>query len=374
MNYKENKNKFLTIRKIFAFIVKIKYNLFMEKMNYFQQRNYKNEQELRKICQELPPFCESFFIGIESRTTPLTRLGYAQDLKRFFIFLTTQTFAFSDKKPNELTLNDLNKVTENHIEKYMYYLNSYESKDKIWSNQVKTKARKFSSVKSMLRYFYRHGDIEQNIGDKLDSPKLREKEIIKLEPEEVVKLLDAVESGDNLSPTEKRFHKVTYPRDFAIMSLFLGTGIRISELVGLDVKDIDFSQNAFTITRKGGSRVILYFGDEVKQALLDYLNVRNAKTDETEPALFLSLQNKRITTRAVEKLVKKYCAGVIPLKKITPHKLRSTYGTNLYRETGDIYVVASVLGHKDVNTTKKYYAQISDDIRREASTKVKLRN
>lgn len=346
----------------------------MEKMNYFQQRNYKNEQELRKICQELPPFCESFFIGIESRTTPLTRLGYAQDLKRFFIFLTTQTFAFSDKKPNELTLKDLNKVTESHIEKYMYYLNSYESKDKIWSNQVKTKARKFSSVKSMLRYFYRRGDIEQNIGDKLDSPKLREKEIIKLEPEEVVKLLDAVESGSNLSPAEKRFHKVTYPRDFAIMSLFLGTGIRISELVGLDVKDIDFSQNAFTITRKGGSRVILYFGDEVKQALLDYLNVRNAKTDESEPALFLSLQNKRITTRAVEKLVKKYCAGVILLKKITPHKLRSTYGTNLYRETGDIYVVASVLGHKDVNTTKKYYAQISDDIRREASTKVKLRD
>lgn len=346
----------------------------MKKMNYFQQRNYKNEQQLQKICQDLPPFCESFFIGIESRTTPLTRLGYAQDLKRFFIFLTTQTFAFSNKKPNELTLKDLNKVTESHIEKYMYYLNSYESKDKIWSNQVKTKARKFSSVKSMLRYFYRHGDIEQNIGDKLDSPKLREKEIVKLEPEEVVKLLDAVESGSNLSPAEKRFHKVTYPRDFAIMSLFLGTGIRISELVGLDVKDIDFSQNAFTITRKGGSRVILYFGDEVKQALIDYLNVRNAKTDESEPALFLSLQNKRITTRAVEKLVKKYCAGVIPLKKITPHKLRSTYGTNLYRETGDIYVVASVLGHKDVNTTKKYYAQISDDIRREASTKVKLRN
>ena len=346
----------------------------MEKLDYFQQRNVKNEQQIREILKELPIFCEEFFLGIESRTTPLTRLGYAQDLKRFFTFLTTQIYSFSNKTPQELTFADLNRVTETHIEKYMSYLSSYENNDKIYINSTKTKARKFSSVKTMLRYFYRKGKIEQNIGDKLDSPKLREKEIIKLEPEEVVKLLDAVENGDNLSPSEKKYHKVNEARDFAIMSLFLGTGIRISELVGIDVKDIDFDQNAFTITRKGGSRVILYFSNEVKDALLDYLNVRNAIASENETAFFLSMQKKRITTRAVEKLVKKYTSGVIPLKKITPHKIRSTYGTNLYRETGDIYVVASVLGHKDVNTTKKYYAQISDDIRRQASTKVKLRD
>ncbi len=346
----------------------------MEKLNYFQQRNIKNEQQLQKILKDLPMFCEDFFIGIESRTTPLTRLGYAQDLKRFFIFLTTQTYAFSNKSPSELTLADLNRVTDSHIEKYLVYLNSYENQNKVFINTRKTKARKFSSVKTMLRFFYRKGKIDQNIGDKLDSPKLKDKEIIKLEPEEVVKLLNAIETGEDLSPAEKKFHDITKCRDIAIMTLFLGTGIRISELVGLDVSDIDFNQNAFTITRKGGARVILYFSDEVKTALLQYLDERNAKASEDEPAFFLSLQNKRITTRAVEKLVKKYCSSVIPLKKITPHKLRSTYGTNLYRETGDIYIVASVLGHKDVNTTKKYYAQISDDMRRSASTKVKLRD
>lgn len=346
----------------------------MEKLNYFQQRNIKNEQQLQNILKELPMFCEDFFIGIESRTTPLTRLGYAQDLKRFFIFLTTQTYAFSSKKPTELTLSDLNKVSESHIEKYLVYLNSYENDNKIYVNTRKTKARKFSTIKTMFRFFYRKGKIDQNIGDKLDSPKLKDKEIIKLEPEEVVKLLNAVENGSNLSPAERKFHEITKRRDVAIMTLFLGTGIRISELVGLDVNDIDFKQNAFTITRKGGARVILYFSDEVKHALLDYLDERHAKANDDNPAFFLSLQNKRITTRAVEKLVKKYCSGVIPLKKITPHKLRSTYGTNLYRETGDIYIVASVLGHKDVNTTKKYYAQISDDMRRNASKKVKLRD
>ena len=92
-----------------------------------------------------------------------------------------------------------------------------------------------------------------------------------------------------------------------------------------------------------------------------------------ETALFLSLQKKRISVRAVEKLVKKYSECSTPLKKITPHKLRSTYGTALYEQTGDIYVVAEVLGHKDVNTTKKHYASISDNIKRSVANKVKLR-
>ena len=83
---------------------------------------------------------------------------------------------------------------------------------------------------------------------------------------------------------------------------------------------------------------------------------------------------KRISIRAVENLVQKYSKIVTPLKKISPHKLRSTYGTQLYRETQDIYVVADVLGHKDVNTTKKHYAAISEDIRRSVAGKVKLRD
>ena len=92
-----------------------------------------------------------------------------------------------------------------------------------------------------------------------------------------------------------------------------------------------------------------------------------------ENALFLSMQNKRITVSAVENLVKKYASVVTTLKKITPHKLRSTYGTALYRETGDIYLVADVLGHKDVNTTRKHYAALEEDRRRKAAKAVTLR-
>ncbi|RKJ33630.1 integrase, partial [bacterium 1XD42-8] len=117
------------------------------------------------------------------------------------------------------------------------------------------------------------------------------------------------------------------------------------------------------------------FGDEVEKALLDYLKEREKIIPVTgnEDALFLSLQKKRMSVRSVENLVKKYSKLVTPLKKITPHKLRSTYGTSLYRETGDIYLVADVLGHKDVNTTKKHYAALDDERRRSAAHAVRLR-
>jgi site-specific recombinase XerD len=132
--------------------------------------------------------------------------------------------------------------------------------------------------------------------------------------------------------------------------------------------------NSFKVTRKGGNQVVLYFSDEVKIALVDYMEERARNPMlEGENALFVSLQNRRISTRAVEILVKKYAKLISPLKKITPHKLRSTYGTALYRATGDIYIVADVLGHKDVNTTKRHYAAISEDIRKQSADKVKLR-
>ena len=122
--------------------------------------------------------------------------------------------------------------------------------------------------------------------------------------------------------------------------------------------------------------MVVYFGDEVEYALKNYLyTTRKTVTPlpGNENALFLSTQRKRMGVQAVENMVKKYARQITPNKKITPHKLRSTYGTALYKETGDIYLVADVLGHKDVNTTKKHYAAIDEDRRRQAASAVKLR-
>ena len=348
----------------------------MEKeASYFKNRDEENILKLRELRKELPPFCNEYFIGLQSNTTPLTRLGYARDLKIFFQFLTDETAEFAGIEPKDFTLEHLNKVTATHLEEFLEYLNFYNYNGKKERNGEKAKCRKLSSVRSLLKYFFKKDKISSNVASKVDTPKIHDSEIIRLELDEMVKLLDLSEDGANLTKMQKGFHKHTKTRDYAMLSLFLGTGIRISECVGLNVEDIDFKHNAFRITRKGGNRVVLYFNDEVADALKQYIQFRSKIKDlpEDEHALFLSLQNKRITVRAVQKLVKKYSELVTPLKHITPHKLRSTFGTNLYRETNDIYIVADVLGHKDVNTTRKHYAAISEDIRRDAAEKVKLR-
>ena len=207
-------------------------------------------------------------------------------------------------------------------------------------------------------------------------PKIHEKAIVRLDVDEVAQLLDEVESGESLTTRQQMYHQRTKTRDLALLTLLLGTGIRVSECVGLDLDDVDFKNNGIKVHRKGGAEVIVYFSDEVMEALISYIEERRMihPVEGHTNALFLSLQNKRITVRAVENLVKKYSKLVTNLKNITPHKLRSTYGTSLYRETGDIYLVADVLGHKDVNTTRKHYAAIEDERRRQAAKYVKLRD
>ena len=116
-------------------------------------------------------------------------------------------------------------------------------------------------------------------------------------------------------------------------------------------------------------------GQGVAAVVVGVVRVAMTPAPGHEEALFLSLQNRRITVRAVEIMVKKYASLAAPLKKkLSPHKLRSTFGTNLYHETGDIYLVADVLGHSDVNTTRRHYAAMSDDRRRMAAQKVRLRD
>ena len=236
--------------------------------------------------------------------------------------------------------------------------------------------RKLSSLRSFYEFLYKNGYVKSDVSKLVDMPKRREKPIIRMEIDEAARMLDLVESGDSMSERQKRYNDHTKMRDLAILTLFLGTGIRVSELVGLNIDDLDFSLNAFMVTRKGGNQAVLYFPDEVAEVLQQYLRQRS-ETEAIpghEDALFLSLQNKRISVRAVQMMVKKYASAAAPLKKhLSPHKLRSTFGTNLYHETGDIYLVADVLGHSDVNTTRRHYAAMSDDRRRLAAKKIRIR-
>lgn len=335
---------------------------------------------LKKVISELPDFCALYFRAVEPTTSILTRYGYAVDLRTFFRFLVSgQIDRFAGKTIKQLTLADMELLCSLDIELYLEYISLYKNDDSkgnvLIENKDRAKSRKLSSIRALFKYLYKKSLIQTNCAALIDTPKLHEKAIIRLEANEVADLLDTAEQGSGMSSAQRRFHDSTKLRDVAILSLFLGTGIRISELVGIDLKDIDFSKNEFVVTRKGGNQMTLAFGPEVSSALLDYLEERKAiiPLSGHEDAFFLSLQRKRITPRAVENLVKKYAKIATPLKKITPHKLRSTYGTMLYQESGDIYLVADVLGHKDVNTTRKHYAAMTEEKSRQAAKYIKLR-
>jgi Site-specific recombinase XerD len=290
----------------------------MEKTNdYFKQRNIDYTIKLREIKKDLPPFCNEFFIGIEHNTSVLTRINYAYDLRIFFFFLTTQLPEFSGIDVENFTIKDLCRVTTTNIELYVDYLSYYTYGGKHYTNENNGKARKLSTVRAMFKYFFNKDYIPSNVAAKITMPKIHDKEIVRLETDEVVKLLNVAEFGSGMTGHQVAYHERTRIRDTALLTLFLGTGIRISECVGLNVTDIDFATNGFTITRKGGSRVILYFSDEVADALKAYIDERNAdkRIPKDEPALFLSMQYKRISTRAVQNLVKKYSQIITPLKR-----------------------------------------------------------
>ncbi len=356
------------------------------KNDFHHQKTQKLTLQTREVLKDLPPLCRDYILSISATTSALTRLAYVHDLRTFFYFLTLEEPDFASAAPPQFTAADLERVSLRHLERYQDYLRLYVKPDyrgnsaqdhsdapRFTENEEAAIGRKLSAVRSFYKYLYTHGHIRENVTEKVLMPKLHDKPIIYLDREEVSRMLDAVETGEGLGERQKKYLENTRTRDLAILCLLVGTGIRAGELIGMDLEDVDLESNGFVVTRKGGNRVILYFNDAVKAALSDYMALRERITPAPghEDALFLSLQKKRISARALQDLVKKYASVASPLKeRLSPHKLRSTYGTNRYRETGDIYLVATSLGHSNVNTTRKHYAAADDDKRRIAAMHV----
>ena len=350
---------------------------------YQEEEQIKYTIRLRAILEELPDFLGEFFRGISNKTAIKTRVSYAYDLKLFFQYLSEHHKKLKGIPLEDMEISCLEKVKADDIDCFLEYITYYSKKDSntnkviYISNGEKGKARKLASIRAMYRFFYKKEKISVNPADVVESFKIHDKQIIHLDKNEVEELLDLVENCNTNAMTHRQKAHIarSQKRDFALISLLLGTGMRISECVGINMNDIDFKNNSVKVVRKGGNESTLYFNEEVQETLLDYIAQREQqkKKSEKEEALFLSNQGKRITTRSVQNIVKKYARIVIPAKKISPHKLRSTYATSLYQETGDIYLVADALGHSDVNTTKKHYAAINENQRKNAASFIKLR-
>ncbi len=346
-------------------------------LSYHEQRSINDTLKLREVLKTMPSFAKDYFRAMETTTTAKTRISYVYDIRIFFQFLINNNPVYKSYNTSDFTLDDLDKVSALDIEEFVEYLKVYkDTNGNINKNENKGIHRKLSALRSFYAYYYKKELIKTNPTLLVNMPKLREKEIIRLDYDEVAKLLDLVEhGGDNLTGMKKVYYEKNKVRNLAIFTLLLGTGIRVSECIGLDINDIDFKNNRIKVIRKGNKEDYVYFGPEVEEALLDYLTVRNeiSAAKGHENALFLSIQKKRMSVQAIENLVGDYAKQITTFKHITPHKLRSTYGTNLYRETGDIYLVAEVLGHNDVNTTRKHYAALDEDRKRMAAKAVSLR-
>lgn len=348
----------------------------MKQTTYHEQVKKDNIKRLNEIMQRLPLFSRDYFNYIDQSTSPSTQVAYAGNILLFFEFLIESNPCYKDYTPKDFKIKDMDKLTASDIEEFKRYLKVYEHDGQELSNSERGVARKMSALRSFYGFLQKRELIEKNPTLYVDMPKLHQKEIIRLDPDEVAILLDYIENGgEEMTKQQRVYYEKNKIRDLAIFTLFLGTGIRVSECVGLDIGDVDFKNNSIKVVRKGGNEMFVYFGAEVQEALQDYIEQERPKVipqEGHEEALFYSTQRKRITVRAVQNLVNKYTSH-ITTKHITPHKFRSTYGTTLYKETGDIYLVADVLGHKDVNTTKKHYAAQDDERRRKAATAVSLR-
>ncbi len=366
--------------------------------NNIDNINKNNIKKLRENIKSLPTFTSDFFLELSNTTSIYTRIGYSYDLKLFFEYLIKEEPTFYKDSIKEFTFNDFKKIETRHIREFLEYLSYYTREFETTNGHQKTleetnglrgKSRKLSSIRSLFLFFIRDQKIKHNPAALVQTPKQHEKNIISLDVNEVADLLDEIDSGDKLTDKQKSYHQKTKKRDIALVMLILGTGIRISECVSIDIKKIDFNNSCVSILRKGGKESRVYFNEEIEEVLINYIEQRKIdyydkyykdgmsqekfELDFLNEPLFISLQNKRISVRTVQNLVKKYSQIATPLKNISPHKLRSTYATNLYRETNDIFLVADALGHADVNTTKKHYARMDEEQRRKAAKYVNLR-
>lgn len=318
------------------------------------------------LLSSLPCFVKQYIRSIHTRTSPRTRYEYLKDIDTFFSYLKSQL------KTETIDLGILSSLNKSDFEDYFEHMEQYSNGKKTVRNGRASIKRKMSSLRHFFAYLFRNEMIKSDEIRKLAMPKLHKKEIIRLDDDDATNFIDAVENGTALTKKEQDYFELQSVRDKAIVYLLLSTGMRVSECAELDINDVDLPKRSVHIVRKGGDEAIVYFSDEAAGHIEQWLEQRkeDKSIPETETALFTSSRRTRLSVRGIEKLVKKYAARSVPLKHITPHKLRATYATNLYNATGDIYLVAETLGHKDVKTTKEHYANMSDKRKEENRNKV----
>ncbi|MCR4943005.1 MAG: tyrosine-type recombinase/integrase [Clostridium sp.] len=333
---------------------------------YYADLKKNKLSKINEIKIELPSYTYQFIDSCILKYQINTALAYSKDLMLFFDFLyhrNPQCHELQIKNIPLEILGALNAEDINEFQKYMV-MNDGGSGHMV-SNR--TLARKMAVLRNFFGYMTDKRFISEDPTIKAEkNRRFVENDIKRLDVDEAHRLIKAVEETRSITKRSAARSKNTAKRDLAIVILLLNLGIRVSECAGLDLNDVNFEDNTVRIVRKGGKEAILYINEVIRNTLKDYIkNERPLLTsDPKEEALFISLKNNRLSVRSIEDMLKKYGEGAKLTERVHPHKLRRTFGTRLYNSSGDIYMVADVLGHKDVNTTVKHYAAVDEEHRR----------
>ncbi len=335
----------------------------------------KKENDIYLQCEdiekELPKFLRGYFAYLKGNVLPMTRLAYLHDIKFFFQYLISETDLTETDDISKIKVENLNEIKAVDVNMFIDYCRKYkvETKDAVYmyENTNKTLARKKSSISVLFKYLYRDDLVEKNITDGFDPirvPRPGEREIKALQDDEVMIMLDAVSSGSGLTDRERVYWEKTKLRDKAILIMFLTYGLRLSELQQLNVSSFNFGRGEFKIYRKRGKESTMPLNKSVTSVINDYIDnerPEESKIDEEhKDALFLSLQNRRMTERQIRELVKKYTSIALSTSRKTgysPHKLRATAATSLIGRGNSIFDVAALLDHEQVTTTQLYARQ-----------------
>ncbi|WP_017753945.1 tyrosine recombinase XerS [Calidifontibacillus oryziterrae] len=343
-----------------------------------QQQFY---NKLEAILTELPWYVEEYIDKKRRKLSAASLLNYCHDFKIFFSWLLSEGFFEGSMKDVPLPL--LEKLTTQQIEDFLSFL-KFEL-----NNKDLTINRKLSALKSLFNYLQNIAEtddlqpyISRNVMAKIELNSVKEdQETTANRMEGKILIGDEYEqfrafvANDYLQIVQDDKKKVNFytfnrERDTAIVSLFLGSGLRLSELVGLDISDIDFKKSCARVIRKGNKEQYVYFSEQAMLDLLTYLEIRNAryKVEKNNKALFISApmgpkgKSRRLTPRAIEKLVEKYAIS-FGKPSLSVHKLRHSFATRYHAEINDVPKLRRQLGHSSVQTTMIYTHIKNEDLK-----------
>lgn len=348
---------------------KVHINNRTDKPDNIVEQEYLINRDCAEIEKELPAFLDSAFSYMKSTLLPMSRREYLRDIRFFMKYLTEETRLTAADSPSEITAREFSKLKGNDINRFLDYCRNYSvEKDgvlQVYTDSNKTRARKKSALSSMFKTLYRDGLMPEDITGMFNPIRVQsplEREIKAMQDDEVMIMLDAVSTGDHLTPKERQYWQKTRKRDKAILILFLTYGLRLSELQQLNVSSFNFSRGEFKIYRKRNKESIMPLNNRtVLKALHEYIDEERPPAERIregdEDALFLSLQGSRMTQRSIRELVKKYTSiGMATSRKAgySPHKLRATAATSLIGRGNSIFDVQELLDHEHVSTTQLY--------------------